>query len=169
MQDAALVLRDIHQPPAPPLWPLAPGWWLVFAAVVLAAGIWAWLAARRRKRRHLIAAVFDEALARAPTPAAEVAAMSELLRRAARRRDPAADTLDGEAWLRFLDDAPAANAARGSGDSLAPGSRSAPGGFSQGPGRLLLDGGYRREVDPTEVARLKPLARTRFLQWMAGR
>lgn len=164
MQDA-LVLRDIHQPPAPPWWPPAPGWWLLAVLLLLLVGVVAWLAARRRRRRRLAAAVFDDALAAAPTPTGEVAAMSELLRRAARRRDPAADRLHGEAWLEFLDGAVADRKRRHGRPPADPGADAHR--FSQGAGRLLLEGGYRRDVDPRQVAELKPLARARFLEWMA--
>jgi len=166
MQAATLVLRDIHQTAAPPWWPPAPGWWLLAAIVLLAVVAWGWFAARRRRYRRSVAAVFDDALRAAPGAAAEVAAMSELLRRAARRRDPSADRLQGEAWLRFLDAAPPAVAkgrARKSAGAK-PGSTSQV--FTHGPGRLLLEGGYRREVDPAQVAELRPLVRARFLEWM---
>ena len=43
-----LVLRDIHQPPAPPWWPPAPGWWLVAAVLLIVLAVGWWLAARRR-------------------------------------------------------------------------------------------------------------------------
>lgn len=144
MTDPALVLRDIHPSPAPPWWPPAPGWWLVAALVLLAAAAWAWVAARKRRRRRAIAAVFDDAVAAAGTPTSQVAAMSELLRRAARRVDPQADRLQGEAWLQFL-------------------------GFDDSTGWLLLDGGYRREIEPRQVDALRPLARARFLQWSTSR
>lgn len=147
----ALVLRDIHQPPAPPWWPPAPGWWLVAAVVLLVLAALAWRLLRRHRHRRAHAALFDRALARAPSPAAEVAAMSELLRRAARRHDPAADRYEGEDWLRFLD--------AGAKEPW----------FSAGSGRLLLEGGFRREVDPAAVAGLRPLARRRYLDWMARR
>ncbi|MGY0799376.1 DUF4381 family protein [Lysobacter sp. A286] len=160
MQDATLVLRDIHQPPAPPWWPPAPGWWLLAALVLALVGGWAWWARRRRRRLAAIAAVFDEVVAAATTPAAEVAAISELLRRAARRVNPEADRLQGDAWLELLDRDVKTKGKRG---KRAADNR----GFHQGPGRLLLDGGYRKQVDPKEVAALRPLARARFLQWMA--
>ena len=168
MADATLVLRDIHQAAAPPWWPPAPGWWLLEALGLLAVALWAWFAARRRKRRRAIAAIFDQMLAAADTPSAQVAAMSELLRRAGRRRDPAADRLQGDAWLEFLDgEADAANTRGG----RKPGAKPRPGstGFSQGPGRLLLEGGYRRDVDAGEVKALHAIARARFLDWMAAR
>lgn len=151
MSPNALVLRDIHQPPPPGWWPPAPGWWIL-AAIVLAIGMAAvWFAARRKRRQRAIVALFDETIEQAQTPAARVAAMSELLRRAARRRDPGADRLQGDDWLRFLD-----------GDrGLCE--------FSQGAGRLLLDGGYRRDVDAAPLAALQPLARRRYLQLMAVR
>ena len=168
MADPTLVLRDIHQPLAPPWWPPAPGWWMLAAILLLAIAACAWIAARRRRRRLAIAAIFDAALDAADTPSAQVAAMSELLRRAARRRDPAADRLHGEAWLEFLDAPATPSTARRAGKP-ASGPRVEPGRFSQGPGRLLLDGGYRREVDANQVAALRTCARARFLDWMAAR
>ncbi|WP_155646629.1 DUF4381 family protein, partial [Xanthomonas translucens] len=76
-----------------------------------------------------------------------VAAVSELLRRAARRRDPAAAALQGEPWLRFLDGGKRQD-------------------FSAGPGRVLLDGGYRRDLEHAQLQALLPLARRRFLELM---
>lgn len=146
----ALPLRDVHLPPAPSVWPPAPGWWLVaLALLALILLWWAWRArARRREQRWM--RTFDEALAQAQTPVEQVAAIAALLRRAARARRPGAELLQGPAWLAFLD---------------APGSRA----FSQGDGRLLLDGGYRPQVDPEAVQRLRVLARARFLALVAGR
>jgi len=147
MQD--LVLRDIHQPPAPGWWPPAPGWWVLAAvvlAVVLAFALWR---RRRRERQRRIASVFDAAVQRADGAPGQIAAMSELLRRAARRHDPDADKLQGHAWLECLDD----------GDPRHP--------FTSGAGKLLLEGGFRREADPQQVVALRVLARRRFIEWMA--
>jgi hypothetical protein len=144
MGGASLVLRDIHQPPGPPWWPPAPGWWAVAVLVLLVSVAALWWIARRRRQRRAVAALFDDTVNAADTPAAQVAAMSELLRRAARRRDPAADRLQGPDWSKFVD----------LGDEQAA--------------RLLLDGAYRSQVDPRQVEALRPLARARFLQWMAG-
>ena len=166
MADPTLVLRDIHQPVAPPWWPPAPGWWLVAALVLLALAAWAWFAARRRRRARAIASIFDQALAAADTPSAQVAAMSELLRRAARRRDPQADRLHGDAWLQFLDGA-VVDAGKRRGKTPAAKRGVASPSFSQGAGRLLLEGGFRREVDADQVAALRAIARARFLAWMA--
>lgn len=149
MADPTLVLRDVHQPLAPSWWPPAPGWWLVAAALLmLALGLW-WWRARRRRQRHRIATLFDDAVSQAGDAPAQVAAMSELLRRVARRRDPHADRLEGDAWLAFLD----------GGDPARP--------FGIGPGRLLLDGGFRPDVDAEALAALRRLARERFIAWMA--
>lgn len=145
-----LVLRDIHQPPAPAWWPPAPGWWMLAALVVVAGlGAWGWRR-RRMARRARITALFDDALLQATTPAERIAAMSALLRRAARRQHGGADTLDGDAWLALLDGA----AARG---------------FVDGPGRLLLDGPFRADVTDAQAAALEPIARERFLAWMGMR
>jgi hypothetical protein len=147
----ALVLRDIHAPAAPPWWPPAPGWWLLFAALVLITGLGAWWLARRRRRAHAIARLFDDALARADTPAARIAAISELLRRAARRRDPQADRLQGEAWLTFLDTGLARPV------------------FAAGAGSVLRDGAFRRDVSEDDVEALRGVARARFIEWMGIR
>jgi len=145
----ALQLRDVHLPAAPGWWPLPPGWWLVLGACVLVALlVWAWRARRRRLRRRW-QKHFATALTAAASPADEVAAMAELLRRAARLRKPGAELLQGAEWLQFLD---------------GPENPT----FSSDEGRLLLDGGYRREVDATAVARLRPLACNRFVQLMTG-
>ncbi|MCY7354315.1 MAG: DUF4381 domain-containing protein [Lysobacter sp.] len=150
MSPDALVLRDIHQPVSPPWWPPAPGWWAVFALIVLVVAVATWFAARRRKRQREIVALFDQALMMSPSPAAQVAAMSELLRRAARRRNAHADLLQGDDWLRFLD-----------GDATRT-------PFSQGDGRVLLEGGFQRDLDSAQADALKPLARSRYLQLMAA-
>jgi hypothetical protein len=147
----ALVLRDIHEPPPPSWWPPAIGWWLVAAVALLALGAWAWRAWRRRRRRHALERLFDAGIAAAATPAARIAVASTLLRRAARMRDPRAASLQGEAWLAFLD--------RGAKRPL----------FADGDGRLLLDGGFRRDVEAGRADALVARARLRFLDWMAAR
>lgn len=151
MSDPTLVLRDIHQPPAPAWWPPASGWWVLFAALLLAFAAWAWWRRRRESRRIAIARLFDDAVSAADTPAAKIAAMSEQLRRASRRVDPLADRLEGEEWLRFLDQ----------------GLRQPV--FAAGAGALLRDGGFRRDVGEAEIEGLRDIARARFIAWMEPR
>lgn len=147
----ALPLRDIHAATAPPWWPPAPGWWMVLAAAILLLACFAWWRHAVRVRRRALARLFDEAVGAADTPAERVAAVSELLRRAARRKDPDADRLQGDDWLRFLD--------RGMKQPV----------FSAGAGALLRDGAYRRELSQAEFDALRDIARTRFLAWMERR
>ena len=145
-----LVLRDIHLSTAPPWWPPAPGWWLLAVATLLAlAAIVAWRLLRARRRRRWLA-LFDAEVDAAPDTAATVAAMSALLRRAAKRQYPAADRLEGAAWLEVLDAA-----------------RDKP-RFDGARGQLLLAGAFQREVDAVAVAELRYAARERFLEWMEG-
>lgn len=145
-----IVLRDIHQLPAPSLWPPAPGWWLVLAILLLiGAALYIWLR-RRRLHRAAIARIFDDAMHQAGDGPAQVAAMSALLRRASRRHRDDADVLDGEAWLQALDEG-----------------RELP-LFQSGIGRLMIDGGYRKQLDPHDVEALRGIARVRFLEWMGA-
>lgn len=148
MQDG-LVLRDVHLPPAPPFWPPAPGWWFVLLAILmLAVAITVWRR-RRARRRARVSALFDDALVATNSPSERLARSSEMLRRAARRVRPDADRLDGEEWLAFLDT-----------------SRTR---FVEGPGRRLLDGPFRPDVDPVEADEAVRLARLRFAELMGTR
>ena len=146
-----LVLRDIHVPAAPSLWPPAPGWWLVAVVVIATVALVLWYRARRRRRREAMLRLFDDTVTAAVGAPAKIAAISELLRRAARRRDPKADRLDGEDWLRFLD-----AGLRGT-------------AFTAGPGRLLLDGGFRRQVGTAELEALRSVARAGFVRLMEAK
>lgn len=106
MNDSGPVLRDIHLPPAG-WWPLAPGWWLLaLVVIVLAIGVaWWW---RRHARQRPLRSVLREIDAieaahadhRDDTRAAEQA--SRLLRRMARRIDPAVASQTGAAWRAFV-------------------------------------------------------------------
>jgi len=145
--DSTPALRDIHLPPSPGWWPPAPGWWVVAAFLIVAFAWAARRALRGRKRRRLIAASrreYDRALDAACDAPGKLAAASMLLRRAAHASDPHAATLEGDAWLRFLD-----------GDDPAQ-------PFSMGAGILLRDGGFRREV-AGDIAPALSLARQRFI------
>lgn len=127
-------LRDIHLPADPSWWPPAPGWWLL-AAIVIA--LLAWLIAvghqriQRRRWRRQILAEFDriavDANVREDHPRL-LGELSQLLRRSGRLVDTAAPSLRGETWLAFLD-------AQLGGEE-----------FSQGVGRVLLDGPYQRQA-----------------------
>ena len=145
-------LHDIHLPPSPGWWPPAPGWWLLAGMAILAL---AWSAHRelraRRKARRIAAAMreFDSVVAGAAGTPARLAAASALLRRAALARRPLAASLDGNAWLHFLD-----------GDDPAR-------VFSQGQGALLVDGAFRRTLD-ADIEPVLALARSRFAALLAN-
>ena len=82
-----LELRDIHLPDASLWWPPAPGWWLLFGAVVLAALVGRTIIRARRRRplrrRALqeLARIRDSFAAEGDERAA-LAALATLLRRA---------------------------------------------------------------------------------------
>ena len=147
MQAQELVLRDVHVPATPSMWPPAPGWWLVAIALLAIVAVICLLRARQQRKLRARQRLFDEACRDLPA-SAQVAAMSELLRRAARQVDKHADRLQGEDWLRFLD-------GRAGSD------------FSKGAGRLLLEGGFRRDVAGADLAATRHVARARFLELMA--
>ena len=146
------VLRDIHLPAEPSWWPPAPGWWLLAALACLAL---AWmlrtLARRRRlqRARHALQAELARTRAEHPDGAAQVAAMSLLLRRVAKKYAPGAMLLRDDAWLRFLD----------ADDDGRP--------FSEGPGRLLLDGPYRPRIDSADADALAGVVQRRLDAFVA--
>jgi hypothetical protein len=152
-------LRDIHLPPDPGWWPPAPGWWLLSIAL-LALVAWLVLRARRawriRRWRRLLLAELERAVvehASHADPARFAAAVSRLLRRAARQLDARAAALQGEQWLAFL-------------DARLP--RAAPATFGALAGSALVDAPYRPAGDHAlqqlDVAALARLARA----WLAG-
>ncbi len=150
-------LADIHLPAAPSWWPPAPGWWMLAALLIALLAALAWWLRRRSQRarlREMLRIEFDTALALTAAPgeeARQVAALSTLLRRAALRFAPQSATLQGEAWLRFLD----------ADDPARP--------FSEGPGRLLLDGPYRRQVDAGAARALAGLVGPRLIAFAGAR
>ena len=100
------LLRDIHLPSAA-WWPPAPGWWLLAVLVLLLVAAGVWIAWRRARRRPLLAALREvDQLAAAFTRDRDTAALadgaSRLLRRVARKINPAVASADGEAWRAFV-------------------------------------------------------------------
>ena len=150
-------LADIHLPAAPSWWPPAPGWWVLAVLLVAAFAALAWWLRRRAQRarvRKMLRAEFETALALTAAPgeeARQVAALSTLLRRAALRFSPRNATLQGQAWLRFLD----------AGDPARP--------FSEGAGRLLLDGPYRPSVDADAARALAACVGPRLIAFAGAR
>jgi len=106
MSDSGPVLRDIHLPSAG-WWPLAPGWWLLLLVVIaLAVGVAWWWRQRARWRplqsilREIDAIEAAHASDRDDARVAEEA--SRVLRRVARRIDPAAAAQSGAIWRAFV-------------------------------------------------------------------
>ena len=133
MDPTAIPLRGLHLPEAIGWWPLAPGWWILIAVLLVAAGLLtrAWLrqrahsAARRRALKQLEES--RSAYAYHGNPITLGAEVSELLRRTMLAYAPRAEVagLTGDAWLAWLDrdlDQPR---------------------FREGAGRSLLDLPYR--------------------------
>ena len=103
-------LRDLALPPEVPLWPPAPGWWIVLivALVLLAVAIrYARPHLRRWRMRRKLLAELEAIVRRHRAGALETATaaeVSQLLRRAALERFPAiaAAGLVGDDWIAFL-------------------------------------------------------------------
>ena len=128
-------LRDIHLPGEPGIWPLAPGWWILIA-VLLVLLIWLLvkLLKRARQKRYQQKildqySVLEQSLLKHPDNQS-IAAINTFLRQLAVNHYPRTDiaSLTGNNWLAFLDKA---------GDTSE---------FTQGAGRILIDAPYQRNA-----------------------
>lgn len=139
MDPQAIPLRGLHLPEPVGWWPLAPGWWVLMAMLVIGCAflVRAWLrrrahsAARRKALRQLEES--RSAFAYHGNPVVLGAEVSELLRRAMLAYAPRSEVagLTGEDWLAWLDR-----------DLETP-------RFREGAGRSLLELPYR---NPETVA-----------------
>ncbi|CAK0770601.1 conserved hypothetical protein [Gammaproteobacteria bacterium] len=106
-------LHDIHLPAPISWWPPALGWWLLAFLVSVLIGLGVWLLRRHRAERWRRTALAELAQLRRRHQAGTVTAhdtvrsLSVLLRRVALTRFPRSEvaSLNGEAWLTFLDGA----------------------------------------------------------------
>ena len=146
-----LQLQDIHLPESASFWPLALGWWLLIAVVVV---LIAWLIVKvlkrikQRKYRAKIFSKFDvlEKKLKTKPSNAVIAEINTLLRQLAVTYYPRNKiaSLTGGDWLHFLDQ---------SGGTQ---------GFSRGAGRILIEAPYRleKEVENLNIKELIPLIRS---------
>lgn len=148
----SLPLRDIHLPPPVSWWPPALGWWLLLLGLLLLmASFYAIFRRRQRKQLQRLALRELKNLQRqyneVEDPQQLLLGLSRLLRQSAILHFPQNHCagLVGKDWLRFLDrqldDQP----------------------FSQGPGRLLAEGPYLRQIEQIDTEALLSLCR-RWLQ-----
>lgn len=105
-QPSGPLLRDIHLPPHPSWWPLAPGWWAMAALVLILAvlAVWWWRQRQRlRVAERRVLAEVDEMLALwRDQPQALAAGLHQLVRRAAVRLNPYAAQQRGDEWRQTL-------------------------------------------------------------------
>ena len=144
-----LPLRDIHLPDPIGWWPPAPGWWGILALLVtfiLLTLLTRHLIRRGRLKRSALETLnkLMEGYRKSEDGPGLARELSVLLRRTSLTLYPRQQVaaLTGEQWLAFLDRAVAASKA----DS----------GFSQGPGRCLLQAPYdpRMELDAEALIEL---------------
>lgn len=104
-----LILRDIHLPEPVSWWPLAPGWWIILALIIITSAL-TFVFLRRYRQRHyrrlglqkLTAIELD--LATHQDQQQLVQQLSQLLRHmAVLHYGPHCAGLDGNGWLSFLD------------------------------------------------------------------
>lgn len=154
MDPLNLPLRDIHLPDAVSWWPLAPGWWLVTAALLLGALTvylvrrhrrLAWTRAVRRELRHL-----GRQFAANNDATELLRGTATLMRRALIDREgrSAVAAATGAEWLAILDGA----------DPARP--------FTNGAGKCLVDAPYRQSVTTSSIdaAALLKICERRLLQ-----
>ncbi|WP_440993708.1 DUF4381 domain-containing protein [Cysteiniphilum litorale] len=146
--DVLAGLKDIHLPPAVSIWPLAVGWYIlaVIVLVVIALMIW-FLAKKIKTHRHkqAIINIFDQTIqaTQSEKPQALISEVSIFLKRVIMQelKVDNAHLYFGEDWLKFLDQQLKTD------------------DFSQGDGRLLLDGYRLKEVSIDEQQALITLTK----------
>lgn len=135
-------LKDIHAAPNPGFWPLAPGWWVLAALLIVVVTLSSIHILRWHRRRQLQQKVMNEfknVLSQFEMDADTVTLASQLSllikRLMLARGERQALGLSGEKFLNYLDEV----------------SEGAP--FSEGVGRALLDAPYRQQtsVDGVEL------------------
>jgi len=153
-----LPLRDIHLPGPIGWWPLAPGWWLLIALLLVGVAAYAVYYYFGRHRRVALRAVrrVQAALEQGAEPVACLQNVSTVLRRFAMTTvappvaggpRPDVPGLIGEAWLKYLD------------------SRWGRQGFATASGRRLLAAPYAR---PNSIERATALELTALcLAWLS--
>lgn len=156
MSPGAIPLRDIHLPAEPGLWPPAPGLWLLgllLLAAIAGALVFGMRRLNRRRRQRQALAEYGRIAQMHPPeaePVAHLAEASQLLRRLCRRYAPRALLLKDDDWLAFLDGR----------DPSRP--------FTNGPGRILVDGPFKPHVAGADVRALTPLLRDRVARIAGG-
>jgi hypothetical protein len=137
-------LKDIHLPHAVSWWPLALGWWILFALflIMMAVAVYLYIRSQRKTPQDIIIEqamqLFDALQYQSLPPKALIVELSELLRRTAISlygRDAIAN-LAGDDWLQFLNQHGSTQA------------------FTHGVGRALADQPYRPDVDYNRQALL---------------
>jgi len=137
-------LRDIVVPPDVPLWPPAPGWWIVGTALVAGAVVLAAMAVVRYRRDAYRRMALEELTGVERLPVAEATQrITAVLKRAALVAYPRGEVarLSGEAWLGFLD--------RTGGDGV----------FTRGPARILPSLAFGDAGGETDLAPIASAAR----------
>ncbi len=152
-QQPTLQLRDIHLPDPVSWWPLAPGWWLALALIIVVSVLVAVFIRRYRQHhyrrlglQHLTAIECDEATQQDHLHL--IQQLSKLLRQMSvlHYRQPCAG-LEGRAWLVFLDQ-PFHKLSE---------SRNKP--FSAGVGQCLGAGPYQKDIGDIDTTALFALCR----------
>ena len=140
MDPTRLPLHDIHLPEPVSWWPPAPGWWLLFLAIIgtICACTWFWYRRRKYLKSHAHHAQVEirklrEEYSKHGDCKKLARDLSVLFRRITISIFPRDDSagLAGKAWLEFLD-------------------KSVPSElFSEGPGKVLITAPYqaRPEID----------------------
>lgn len=141
-----LPLNDFHLPSSVDWWPLAIGWWILIALLILAAmALYIWCRNRRLKKEALAyLADIKTAWLQQQNSQQAIKDLSALLRRINLVRYPqqAIAGLTGQQWLEHLD------------QPLKDKS------FSQGVGKLLLDAPYQADITQLDLEPLFKLTET---------